>query len=41
LSDEDFKQKLEAFNEKLEVLNAEAHELEATIAQNVAEHMDA
>lgn len=37
LSDEDFKEKLEALNEELEVLNAEARELEETIATNVAE----
>ena len=37
ISDEDFKEKLEALNEELEVLNAQARELEATIALNVAE----
>jgi len=36
ISDEDFKEKLEALNEELEVLSAEARELEATIAANVA-----
>jgi type I restriction enzyme M protein len=36
LSDEDFKAALEALNEELEGLNAEARELEATIAANVA-----
>ncbi len=36
VSDEDFKEKLEALNEELEVLNAQARELEQTIAQNVA-----
>ncbi len=37
VSDEDFKEKLETLNEELEVLNAQARELEATIAANVAE----
>lgn len=37
VSDEDFKEKLEALNEELEVLNAQARELETTIAVNVAE----
>jgi type I restriction enzyme M protein len=41
LSDEDFKEKLEALNEELEVLNAEARELEETIAANVAEILEA
>ncbi len=41
LSDEDFKEKLEALNEELEVLNAEARELEETIAANVAEILNA
>ena len=36
VSDEDFKSQLEALNEELEVLNAQARELEATIAANVA-----
>jgi len=36
VSDEDFKEKLEALNEELEVLNAQARELEQTIAANVA-----
>jgi type I restriction enzyme M protein len=31
-----FKEKLEALNEELEVLNAEAHELEERISENVA-----
>ncbi|GAB5604857.1 N-6 DNA methylase [Sideroxyarcus sp. TK5] len=35
VSDEDFKEKLEALNEELEVLNAQARELEQTIAQNM------
>jgi type I restriction enzyme M protein len=37
LSDEDFKEQLEALNEELDVLNAEARELEARIAENVVE----
>jgi type I restriction enzyme M protein len=37
LSDEDFKAQLEALNEELEVLNAEARELEERIAENVGE----
>jgi type I restriction enzyme M protein len=37
VSDEDFKSQLEALNEELEVLNAQARELEQTIAKNVAE----
>ena len=36
LSDEDFKEALEALNEELEGLKAKARELEARIAQNVA-----
>jgi type I restriction enzyme M protein len=36
VDDFDFKQKLEALNEELEVLNAEAHELEERISENVA-----
>ncbi len=36
-SDEDFKAQLTALNEELEQLNEEAHELEKTIADNVAE----
>ena len=36
VTDEDFKEKLEALNEELEVLNAQARELEQTIAANVA-----
>ena len=35
--DEDFKIRLEELQEELEVLNVEAHELEKTIAVNVAE----
>ena len=41
LSDEDFKEKLEALNEELEVLNAEARELEERIADNVVEILEA
>jgi type I restriction enzyme M protein len=40
VSDEDFKEKLEALNEELKVLNAQARELEQTIAQNVAEILE-
>jgi type I restriction enzyme M protein len=36
LSDEDFKEQLEKLQEELEGLNAQARELEATIAANVA-----
>jgi type I restriction enzyme M protein len=36
VSDEDFKEQLEALNEELEVLNTQARELEQTIAANVA-----
>ncbi len=41
VSDEDFKAQLEALNEELETLNAQARELEATIASNVAEILEA
>jgi len=41
LSDEDFKEKLKALNEELEVLNNEARELEARIAENVSELLEA
>ena len=41
LSDEDFKEQLEALNEELEVLNNEARELEARIAENVVELLEA
>ena len=40
LSDEDFKERLEALNEELEVLNAEARELEKRIAGNVTEILE-
>ncbi|WP_335342336.1 hypothetical protein [Sedimenticola hydrogenitrophicus] len=39
--DEDFAEKLEALQEELEVLNAEAHELEQTIAENVVKILGA
>ena len=41
VSDEDFKEKLETLNEELEVLNAQARELEQIIALNVAEILEA
>ena len=41
VSDEDFKEQLLALNEELEVLNAQARELEQTIAANVAEILGA
>ena len=41
VSDEDFKEHLEALNEELEALNAQARELEVTIARNVAEILEA
>jgi len=41
VSDEDFKEKLEALNEELEVLNAQARELEQVLASNVAEILEA
>ncbi len=37
VSDEDFKEQLETLSEELESLNAQARELETTIARNVAE----
>ena len=40
ISDEDFKEQLEALNEELETLNAQARELERTIAANVAEILE-
>jgi type I restriction enzyme M protein len=40
-SDEDFKEQLEAQNEELETLNAQARELEQNIARNVAEILEA
>ena len=41
VSDEDFKAQLETLNEELETLNAAARGLEATIAKNVAEILEA
>ena len=41
VSDEDFKEQLETLNEELEALNAQARELERTIAGNVAEMLEA
>jgi len=41
VSDEDFKEQLETLNEELEVLNAQARELEGTIARNVAGILEA
>jgi type I restriction enzyme M protein len=41
VSDEDFKTQLGAWNEELETLNAQARELEQTIALNVAEILEA
>lgn len=41
VSDEDFKEKLETWNEELESLNAQARALEASIAKNVAEILGA
>ncbi|CAN5783176.1 class I SAM-dependent DNA methyltransferase [soil metagenome] len=40
VSDEDFKAQLETLNEELEILNAQARELEETIAGNVAELLE-
>jgi len=41
VSDEDFKQQLVTLNEELETLNAQARELEQTVARNVAEILEA
>ena len=41
VSDEDFKDQLETLNGELETLNAQARDLEQTIAGNVAEILDA
>ena len=41
MSDADFKEQLETLNEELESLNAQAHDLEQTIARNVAEILEA
>jgi type I restriction enzyme M protein len=40
VSDEDFKQQLETLNEELETLNAQARDVERTIAANVAEILE-
>lgn len=40
VSDEDFKERFEELNEELEKLNAEARELEETIARNAAEILE-
>lgn len=40
VSDEDFRTQFEALNEELEVLNAQARELEQTIAENAARIME-
>ena len=40
VSDEDFKAQLETLNEELELLNAQARELESTIASNVAQILE-
>ena len=41
VSDEDFKAQVETLNEELEALNLQARELEQTIADNVAEILEA
>jgi type I restriction enzyme M protein len=41
VSDEDFKEQLETLNEELETLNTQSHALEQTIADNVAEILEA
>jgi type I restriction enzyme M protein len=41
VSDEDFKTQFEALNEELETLTSQAHDLEQTIARNVAEILEA
>jgi type I restriction enzyme M protein len=41
VSDEDFKEQLETLNEQLDALNAQARDLEQTIAGNVAEILEA
>ena len=41
VSDEDFREQFETLSEELETLNAQARELEETIARNVAEILEA
>jgi type I restriction enzyme M protein len=41
VSDEDFKEQFESLTEELETLNAQARELEAVIAKNAAEILEA
>ena len=41
MSDEDFKAQLETLNEELETLNAQARDLEQTIAGNMAKILEA
>jgi type I restriction enzyme M protein len=41
VSDEHFKEQLEALNEELETLTAQARDLEQTIADNVSEILEA
>ena len=41
VSDEDFKAQLETLNEELELLNAQSRELEATIAGNISQILEA
>lgn len=41
VSEEDFKEQLEALNEELETLNSQARDLEQTIARNMAEILEA
>jgi type I restriction enzyme M protein len=41
VSDEDFKEQLSTLNEELQTLNAQARELELTIARNLAEILEA
>jgi type I restriction enzyme M protein len=41
VSDEDFKQQLQTLNEELQTLNAQARDLEQTMARNVAEILEA
>lgn len=41
VDDDDFKQQLETLNKELETLNAEARDIEQTIASNVVEILEA